>query len=123
MFDWLLVMLIGLGLDIIGVLLLAEPILRIDLRNKSHLEKLTREAIEEYKRVKDQKPGLPESEIPTWPVVAKIEAMLYQLHLAILNEKIVQKRKAIIALIMISFGFILQILGNILQANTLQKLP
>lgn len=114
-------MLVGLCLDIIGVWLLAEPILRINLRHKSDLEKLTREAVDEYKRVKDQKPGQPDSEIPTWPIVAKIEAMLYQLHLSILNEKIIQKKKAIIALIIVSVGFILQILGNVLQAITFQN--
>ncbi len=93
MYEWLYLMLIGLGMDIVGVWMLAGPILNISLKNKSTLEKQTEDAVKEYERVKGQTGITPETEFPTWPGVAKLEAILYQLHLRILNEKISQHER------------------------------
>lgn len=116
MYEWLYLMLAGLGMDIVGVWMLAGPILNISLKNKSTLEKQTADAIKEYKRVKDQKPLQPDSEMATWSGVARLEAIIYQLHLRILNEKIEHKQRAVIALIIISAGFTCQIFANMIQA-------
>ena len=50
---WLPFMVLGLLLDILGVWLLASPLLKIDLRNKENLEKKTKELVAEYQKVKN----------------------------------------------------------------------
>ena len=114
--EWLYVMIVGLGLDILGVWMLVSPLLKVDLRNKKTLEKQTKDAMEEYARVKDQKPNTPQSEIAMWPDLSRLWVIVLQLHKRLLNEKILHRKRAIIALIIISVGFGLQILANILQS-------
>ena len=36
--EWLYVMIVGLGLDILGVWMLVSPLLKVDLRNKKTLK-------------------------------------------------------------------------------------
>lgn len=119
--EWLYVMIFGLGLDIVGVWMLASPLLKIDLRHKETIDKKTKDALEEYQRVKDQKPGTPKSEFPTWPAFAHLDLIVLQLHQRLVRERIMHRKRAIIALIIITVGFSLQILANILQFNSIQN--
>jgi len=114
-------MIFGLVLDIVGVWLLASPLLKIDLRGSENLVKKTKEAKEEHERVKNQRSGQPDSEFPTWPAFARLELIVYQLHIRLLQEKISHRNQAIIALIILTAGFSLQIFANILQANSINN--
>jgi len=109
-------MLTGLAMDIIGVWMLAGPLLKVDLTKKGILEKRTKEAIEEFQKVKDQKPGQPDSKIAMWSGVARLEAVVNQLHLRILEEKIEHRHRAIWALVIITVGFFLMMVANLIQA-------
>ncbi len=114
--EWFYVMILGLAMDIIGVWMLVGPLLNVNLRHKSNLEKNTQDAIKEYERVKDQKAGNLNSEHAMWSGVARLEAIIYQLHLSLLKEKITHRETAIRALIIITVGFMLQIIANMIQA-------
>jgi hypothetical protein len=114
--EWFYVMIVGLAMDIIGVWMLVGPLLNVNLRHKSSLEKNTQDAIKEYERVKEQKPSKPDSEMAMWSGVARLEAIIYQLHLSLLKEKITHRETAIRALIIITVGFMLQIIANMIQA-------
>ncbi|MGQ0791767.1 MAG: hypothetical protein ACT4NJ_06050 [Nitrosopumilaceae archaeon] len=119
--EWIYVMLIGLGMDIFGVWMLASPLLRINLGNKKTLEKQAKDATEEYEKVKNQRGVTSDTAFPTWPAFVKLEAIVYQLRLRILNERILDRKTAVIALSIITIGFILQMMGNILQSLSFQK--
>lgn len=114
--EWFYIMSVGLAMDIIGIWMLAGPLLNINLKNKSNLEKKVKEAVEEYERVKNQKLLEDDSEVAMWSGVAKLDAIVYQLHLSILREKILHREKSIPALIIITVGFMLQFFANMMQA-------
>lgn len=116
---WLPIMIFGLVLDIIGIWLLASPLLKINLKHKEIIDKKTENALKEYQRVKGQKGGHPDSEIAMWPGVAELYAIVYQLYKKTIDEKVAYRNQAIIALIIITAGFSLQIFANTIQAYVL----
>jgi hypothetical protein len=114
-------MIIGLGMDIYGVWMLASPLLRVELGNKKALEKQVKDAVEEYEKVKNQRGVTADTSFPTWASFVRLEAIVYQLHLRILKERMSDRKTAVIALSIITVGFVLQLFGNIFQSISFQN--
>ena len=119
--EWIWLISTGLGLDIIGVLLLASPLLKIDLTKYDIVKSKTQQRLDEWLRLKDQKVKEdgsidPDTELVLGSDFAELDLTVYQMVKRQLEDKARDRKKAIRALIIISVGFGLQIAGNIWQA-------
>jgi len=119
--EWVWLMGIGLVLDIIGIWLLASPLLKIDLTKYDTIKSKTQKRLDEWLRLKDQKVKEDgstdlDTELVLGSTFAELDLTVYQLYKKQLEDKEKDRKKAIRALIIISIGFGLQIVGNIWQS-------
>ena len=113
--DSVIFIVMGLLFDILGILILAGPLVRLVYKNKEGFDARHQQAIDEYeaeKKLFDS--GI--KRVAHMLDVTRIEKYIYYNFSNFLMEKEEEKELAIIGLSIITFGFILQIIGNILQS-------
>ena len=123
--EWLFLIVMGLLLDILGVIILTGPLLQFDLKDfkglKRRYEKTEIEygyAVEKHEHVK--KYGTPNAKTTLTKEyllreLARLDEFVHFGFLRNEEEKLNHFENAIIALVVIITGFVLQVIGNILQ--------
>ena len=90
---WLFYVILGLLLDIIGIWILAKPLLRIVFRNEEGWNKRLQEILDEYKIETKNYEGRKEGEmkptdtLPTWFDHTQLRAYVYSVFNNMLLEK------------------------------------
>lgn len=113
---------LGLFLDILGIWILAGPLLRIVFKNEDDWNKRVQLAKDAYQRERKNLEGRKDGEVKStdWVVTgvhfARLEAYLYRVLNILYKDMDKQRRLAYIGLSIITTGFIFQIIGNILQS-------
>jgi len=120
--NWLTLIVLGLFLDILGIWILAGPLLRIVFTNREGWNKRVQLAKDAYEKEKKNVEGRKEGEMKStdWVIMGldftRLEAYLYRVLDFMYKDRHEQRRLAYIGLSIITIGFILQIIGNILQS-------
>jgi len=120
--NWLTFIVLGLFLDILGIWILAGPLLRIVFKNEEGWNKRVQLAKDEYEKEKKNWEGRKEGEVKDtdWIVMGvdftRLEAYLYRVLNFMYKDRNEQRRIAYIGLSIITIGFTFQIIGNILQS-------
>ena len=112
MIEWIHWMILGLGIDIGGIWMLASPLLKVDLKHKKIVDDKTAEALKEEQEARKLPP---QDSMATYQGLSELFAIVLQLHQRIIGEKIENRKKAIVALIIISIGFGVQMWASYLQ--------
>ena len=119
---WLSFIVFGLFLDILGIWILAGPLLKIVFKNREGWNKRVQLAKDAYEKEKKNLEGRKEGEMKStdWIVTGvhftRLEAYLYRVLDFLYKDRHEQRRLAYIGLFIITIGFVLQIIGNILQS-------
>jgi len=119
---WLTFVVLGLFLDILGIWILAGPLLRIVFKNEDDWNKRVQLAKDEYQKERKNMEGRKDGEVKStdWVVTgvhfARLEAYLYRVLDFLYKDMDKQRTLAYIGLFVITVGFIFQIIGNILQS-------
>jgi len=112
---WLVFMVFGLLLDILGIWIIARPLLRKVFENEEGWNKRVQEANANYeKETKNLADGViePANRFD----LARVEAYLYRVLNFMYKGNNKQRRLTYIGLFIITLGFFFQIIGNILQS-------
>ncbi len=122
MLDGIVFVVLGLLFDILGILILSKPLLRIVYRNEEGWNARVQQSKDEYEKEKKSWEGRKEGEIkatdwiPMGIDFTRLEAYVYSVFNNFMLEKTEQRGLAFIGLSVITMGFIFQIVGNILQS-------
>jgi len=120
--NWLTFIVLGLFLDILGIWILAGPLLRIVFKNEEGWNKRVQLAKDAYEKEKENMEGRKEGEMKgtDWVIMGvdftRLEAYLYRVLDLMYKDRNKQRRLAYIGLSIITIGFIFQIIGSILQS-------
>ena len=115
---WLFYVIIGLGLDIAGIWIIASPLLRIVYKDKSVWQKQYEKIKLEYKiALKEHEEGkysIPENTRDELPF-KRLQDFVFDVFNNISLEKQDQRELAILGLIIITLGFLSQIGGSMIK--------
>jgi len=118
---WLFYVVLGLVLDIFGIWILAKPLLGIVFTNEEGWNKRLKEILDDYQIETKNYEGRKEGDtkntdtFPSWFDYSQLRAYVYSVFNKMLQEKKNQREMAFFGLMVITLGFLSQILGNIIK--------
>lgn len=111
---WLFYVITGLLLDIGGIVLIAYPLLKPIFKNEEGWDKRVKKANTDYERAqKDEDKGVKNN--ATEFNLTRVEAYVYRELDFMYKANNSQRQLTIVGIIMITFGFLSQIAGNIIK--------
>jgi len=111
---WLNFIIVGLVMDIVGIWLIALPLLKKVFKNEEDWDKRVRKSVRDLeKATKDKDNGVINN--ATAFDLARVEAYLYRVINFMYKDNNLLRKLTIMGLIIITLGFIFQIIGNYIQ--------
>ena len=113
---WLSFVVFGLLMDIVGIWLIAFPLLRKVFKDQKEWDKRVEKSNTDYDKVKKDVDNGVINHATAFDL-ARVERYLYRVLNFMYKDNNTLRKLTIIGLIVISIGFFLQIIGNILQSS------